>query len=89
MSASKMDRKNASSLCRYELLKFNSIQTSPVKVMVQYLCGTDAACGTKEGDGIEHDDGEVKRTDWQKTARATEKAKHNILSDYYMIGILG
>jgi len=59
-----------------------------LQVMVQYLCGTEAACGTKEGDGIEHDDGEVRRTDWTKTARATEKAKHNILSDYYMIGIL-
>jgi dermatan/chondrotin sulfate uronyl 2-O-sulfotransferase UST len=59
-----------------------------LQVMVQYLCGTDAACGTKEGDGIEHDDGDVKRTDWVKTSRATEKAKHNILNDYYMIGIL-
>ncbi|CAG5099159.1 Oidioi.mRNA.OKI2018_I69.XSR.g16304.t1.cds [Oikopleura dioica] len=59
-----------------------------LQVMVQYFCGTDAACGTKEGDGMEHDAGEVKRTDWQKTSRATEKAKQNILKDYYMIGVL-
>ena len=56
--------------------------------MVQYFCGTDAECGTKEG-GEKEIQGEVKHTDWEKTSKATERAKINILHNYYMIGVLG
>ena len=58
-----------------------------LQVMVQYLCGTDSECGTKEGGEVS--EGEVKKTDWEKTARATERAKVNIVKTYYMIGVLG
>ena len=34
-------------------------------------------------------DEDMKKTDWAKTARATERAKINILQNYYMVGILG
>ena len=60
--------------------------------MVQYLCGTELDCGTKENvkdEPVAVGDEDMKKTDWAKTARATEKAKINILKNYYMVGILG
>ena len=59
-----------------------------LQVMVQYFCGTDAECGTKEG-GEKETPGEIKHTDWEKTSKATERAKINIIKQYHMIGVLG
>jgi len=61
--------------------------TDALQVMVQYFCGTDNECGTKEN-GEKEIPGEVKHTDWIKTAKATERAKVNIIKNYYMIGVL-
>jgi dermatan/chondrotin sulfate uronyl 2-O-sulfotransferase UST len=56
----------------------------PIQVMVRYFCGTGAECGMKgAGQGAFG-----AKNDWNKVARAAELAKHNIINNYYAIGIV-
>jgi len=56
----------------------------PIQVMVRYFCGTDDNCGMK---GNKRGAFGMKN-DWDKVAKAAEVAKHNIINNYYAIGIV-
>jgi len=57
----------------------------PIQVMVRYFCGVGEECGMK---AIGAPGPFGPKNDWNKVAKAAELAKHNIINNYFAIGIV-
>lgn len=56
----------------------------PLQVLVRYFCGTKPECAMKSGQmGLFGS-----KNDWSKVQKAALLARHNILNNYYAIGLM-
>ena len=60
-----------------------------LQVLTHYFCGVDDKCNMKGQAPKAGTDSWGGLNDWDKVAKAAESAKSNILTEYYVIGILG